>query len=85
MSALRKMGVYLGLVEDGERYGSRDDDAFETDEDLDYDGDAQDDDEHDDPSARSANCRIGVVSQLPRRSRCPASPLCTRARTTRHG
>ncbi|MFD7156927.1 cell division protein SepF [Kribbella sp. NPDC059898] len=43
--ALRKMGVYLGLVEDGERYNARYDDTYddEYDEELDeaVDGDSQ--------------------------------------------
>jgi cell division inhibitor SepF len=43
--ALRKMGVYLGLVEDGERYNPRYDDEFGDDYDEEYDeavdGDSQ--------------------------------------------
>ena len=77
MSALRKMGVYLGLVEDGERYGSRDDDAFETDEDLDYYGDAQDDDEHDDRDRADQSGRaepVGTVSKLSDRRGVSAAP-----------
>ena len=43
--ALRKMGVYLGLVEDGERYNARYDDTYDDEYDDDYDeavdGDSQ--------------------------------------------
>lgn len=43
--ALRKMGVYLGLVEDGERYNARYDDAYDDEYDEEYDdavdGDSQ--------------------------------------------
>jgi cell division inhibitor SepF len=43
--ALRKMGVYLGLVEDGERYNARYDDEYE-DEYEEYEDDAVDGDSH---------------------------------------
>jgi cell division inhibitor SepF len=43
--ALRKMGVYLGLVEDGERYNARYDDTYDDEYDEEYDeavdGDSQ--------------------------------------------
>jgi cell division inhibitor SepF len=82
MSALRKMGVYLGLVEDGERYGSRYDDDFETDEDLDYDGD----DVHDDEPVHAAADQphrepVGTVSKLSDR-RVSAAPEVELSRIT---
>ncbi|HEY4569887.1 MAG TPA: cell division protein SepF [Kribbella sp.] len=43
--ALRKMGVYLGLVEDGERYNARYDDTYD-DEYDEYDDEAVDGDSH---------------------------------------
>ncbi|MFF0271065.1 cell division protein SepF [Kribbella sp. NPDC004536] len=43
--ALRKMGVYLGLVEDGERYNARYDDTYDDEYDDDYD-EAVDGDSH---------------------------------------
>ena len=43
--ALRKMGVYLGLVEDGERYNARYDDTYDDEYDDEYD-DAVDGDSH---------------------------------------
>lgn len=85
MSALRKMGVYLGLVEDGERYGSRYDDDFETEEDLDYDGDAQDDDEHDERGGSEQSSRVepvGTVSKLSDRRGVSAAPEVEVSRIT---
>ncbi|MEV6268409.1 cell division protein SepF [Kribbella sp. NPDC051936] len=43
--ALRKMGVYLGLVEDGERYNARYDDTYDDEYDDEYD-EAVDGDSH---------------------------------------
>ena len=72
--ALRKMGVYLGLVEDGERYNARYDDEYDDGYDE-YDDEAVDGESHEtEPvppgaqprsrSARSASFQIDVVSQL---------------------
>ena len=83
MSALRKMGVYLGLVEDGERYDPRYDD-YETDEDLDYDGDddAQDDDEPVRTTADQPRREpVGTVSKLSDR-RVSAAPEVEVSRIT---
>jgi cell division inhibitor SepF len=44
--ALRKMGVYLGLVEDGERYNARYDDTYDDEYDDTYDDEAVDGDSH---------------------------------------
>lgn len=82
MSALRKMGVYLGLVEDGERYGSRYDDDIETEEDLDYDGDAQDDDERGSSEQNSRVEPVGTVSKLSDRRGVSAAPEVEVSRIT---
>jgi cell division inhibitor SepF len=73
MSALRKMGVYLGLVEDGERYGSRyDADDMEPYEEFETDGDDGDADDHeDDPVQESGG---GTVSKLSDRRGVTAAP-----------
>ena len=85
MSALRKMGVYLGLVEDGERYSTRYDDDLDTDEDLDYDGDAQGDDEHDERDRSEQSSRVepvGTVSKLSDRRGVSAAPEVEVSRIT---
>jgi cell division inhibitor SepF len=79
MSALRKMGVYLGLVEDGERYGSRfeDDYEHEYEDEFDHDGDAQDGGPDDTEP-------VGTVSNLSDRrgvSAAPEVPELTRITT----
>ncbi len=70
MSALRKVGVYLGVVEDGERYGSRYEDDFEDEFEQDEDhGDAHDsepDTFRDEPG--------GTVSKLSDRRGVSATP-----------
>ena len=84
MSALRKMGVYLGLVEDGERYGPQYDDDLETEEDVDYDGDAQDD-EHDERGGSEQSSRVepvGTVSKLSDRRGVSAAPEVEVSRIT---
>jgi cell division inhibitor SepF len=78
MSALRKMGVYLGLVEDGERYGSRYDDDLEYDEDLEHDGVAQDDE----PDRDSGTEPVGTVSKLSDRRGVSAAPEVELSRIT---
>jgi cell division inhibitor SepF len=71
MSALRKMGVYLGLVEDGERYGSRYDDEYEPyDDDIDAAG-------HDDETDSTRDEPVGTVSKLSDRRGVTAAPEVT--------
>jgi cell division inhibitor SepF len=85
MSALRKMGVYLGLVEDAERYGSQYDDDLEAGEDLDYDGDAHGDDEHDERDSSEQSSRVepvGTVSKLSDRRGVSAAPEVEVSRIT---
>ncbi len=82
MSALRKMGVYLGLVEDAERYGSQYDDDLEAGEDLDSDGDAQGDDEHDSSEQSSRVEPVGTVSKLSDRRGVSAAPEVEVSRIT---
>jgi cell division inhibitor SepF len=78
MSALRKMGVYLGLVEDAERYGSRYDDRYGYDEDLEHDGDAQDEE----PDHDEGEASVGTVSKLSDRRGVSAAPEVELARIT---
>jgi cell division inhibitor SepF len=77
MSALRKMGVYLGLVEDGERYGSRFEDDYEYEDEFDHDGDVQD-------GGPDETEPVGTVSSLSDRrgvSAAPEVPELTRITT----
>src|SRR6266508_2774476 len=72
MSALRKVGVYLGLVDDGERYGSRfgeDFDEHEYDEDHGDVHDSEPDTVRDEPG--------GTVSKLSDRRGVSAAPEVT--------
>ena len=88
--ALRKMGVYLGLVEDGERYGPRyDDDYDEYDE---FDDEAVDGESHEPDRARrpgeprNPNSREeqgATVSKFPdRRGVLPSPEVTELARIT---
>ena len=78
MSALRKMGVYLGLVEDGERYGSRYDDDLEPDDEFEADGDDGDDGDAQDPEADPKRDEPGgTVSKLSDRRGVSAAPEVT--------
>ncbi len=91
--ALRKMGVYLGLVEDGERYNARYDDDYDEgyDEYEDEAVDGESDEAEPVPGRRDE--QVGTVSKFPDRRGVaassrrlpswPASPPCTRAATTR--
>lgn len=89
--ALRKMGVYLGLVEDGERYNARYDDEYE--EECEYD-EAVDGDSHETepvPAGRESRERTesrpehhqgreepgGTVSKFPERRGVAPSPEVT--------
>ncbi|MFC5264140.1 cell division protein SepF [Kribbella qitaiheensis] len=78
--ALRKMGVYLGLVEDGERYNARYDDEFDDGYD-DYEDEAVDGESHETESvpARSSSSeeQVGTVSKFPDRRGVTASPEVT--------
>jgi cell division inhibitor SepF len=77
--ALRKMGVYLGLVEDSDRYGSRYDDDYDE-----YD-DYQDDVEADEPEEPEKPARsngAGTVSKLSDRRVAPAPEVTELARIT---
>ena len=77
--ALRKMGVYLGLVEDGERYNARYDDEYDDGYD-DYEDEAVDGESHEtEPvSARpDPDAQVGNVSKFPDRRGVTASPEVT--------
>lgn len=78
--ALRKMGVYLGLVEDGERYNARYDDELDDGYD-DYEDEAVDGESHETESvpARSSSSeeQVGTVSKFPDRRGVTASPEVT--------
>lgn len=76
--ALRKMGVYLGLVEDGERYNARYDDEYDDYEE--YDDEAVDGESHEtEPVAVPARSeeQVGTVSKFPDRRGVTASPEVT--------
>ncbi|GAA1609670.1 cell division protein SepF [Kribbella sancticallisti] len=76
--ALRKMGVYLGLVEDGERYNARyDDDEYEDGYD-DYEDEAVDGESHEtEPVTARPDEQVGTVSKFPDRRGVTASPEVT--------
>jgi cell division inhibitor SepF len=78
--ALRKMGVYLGLVEDGERYNARYDDEYDDGYD-DYEDQAVDGESHETEPvpARSSSSeeQVGTVSKFPDRRGVTASPEVT--------
>ncbi|MET7284124.1 cell division protein SepF [Kribbella sp. NPDC005582] len=90
--ALRKMGVYLGLVEDGERYNARYDDEY--DDEYEYDDEAVDGDSQETepvPAGRESRERTetrpeqhqgreepgGTVSKFPERRGVAPSPEVT--------
>ncbi|MFI5708240.1 cell division protein SepF [Kribbella sp. NPDC051620] len=82
--ALRKMGVYLGLVEDGERYNARYDDEYDDGYDDEYDEEAVDgetDETAPVPDRRTepvAAGQVGTVSKFPdRRGVTASSPEVT--------
>ncbi|GAA0937804.1 cell division protein SepF [Kribbella koreensis] len=78
--ALRKMGVYLGLVEDGERYNARYDDEYDDGYDDEYDEEAVDgeSDETAPVPDRGAEQQVGTVSKFPdRRGVTASSPEVT--------
>ncbi len=78
--ALRKMGVYLGLVEDGERYNARyDDDEYDDGYD-DYEDEAVDGESTETepvPARPGPDEQVGNVSKFPDRRGVTASPEVT--------
>jgi len=75
MSALRKVGVYLGLVEDGERYGSRFGEDFDEFDEHEYDEDHGD--VHDSEPDTIRDEPGGTVSKLSDRRGVSAAPEVT--------
>src|SRR6266508_3859323 len=75
MSALRKVGVYLGLVEDGERYGSRFGEDFDEFDEHEYDEDHGD--VHDSEPDTVRDEPGGTVSKLSDRRGVSAAPEVT--------
>ncbi|MDX6265210.1 MAG: cell division inhibitor SepF [Kribbellaceae bacterium] len=76
--ALRKMGVYLGLVEDGERYNARYDDEYDDGYDE-YDEEAVDGESDETaPVPVRSDEQVGTVSKFPdRRGVTATSPEVT--------
>jgi cell division inhibitor SepF len=79
--ALRKMGVYLGLVEDGERYNARYDDEYDDGYDE-YEDEAVDGESHETepvPAVRepARDEQVGTVSKFPDRRGVASSPEVT--------
>jgi cell division inhibitor SepF len=79
--ALRKMGVYLGLVEDGERYNARYDDEYDDGYDE-YEDEAVDGESHEAepvPAGRESERgeQVGTVSKFPDRRGVSPSPEVT--------
>ncbi|MDX6283725.1 MAG: cell division inhibitor SepF [Kribbellaceae bacterium] len=77
--ALRKMGVYLGLVEDGERYNARYDDEYDDGYDDEYDEEAVDGESDETaPVPVRPDEQVGTVSKFPdRRGVTATSPEVT--------
>jgi cell division inhibitor SepF len=79
--ALRKMGVYLGLVEDGERYNARYDDEYDDGYDDEYDEEAVDGESEETAAVPVPDRRdeqVGTVSKFPdRRGVTATSPEVT--------
>jgi cell division inhibitor SepF len=65
--ALRKMGVYLGLVEDGERYNARYDDEYDDGYDEYEDEAVEADSEETEPVPDRRDEQVGTVSKFPER------------------
>ncbi len=76
--ALRKMGVYLGLVEDGERYNARYDDEYDDGYDE-YSDEAVDGESHEAEPAPvpERGEQVGTVSKFPDRRGVAVSPEVT--------
>ncbi|QNE22160.1 DUF552 domain-containing protein [Kribbella qitaiheensis] len=75
--ALRKMGVYLGLVEDGERYNTRYDDGYDEYADEAVDGESHEPEPV--PAVRESarDEQVGTVSKFPDRRGASPSPEVT--------
>jgi cell division inhibitor SepF len=76
--ALRKMGVYLGLVEDGERYNARYDDEYDNYEEF-QDGEDDNAESHEPETAAAQRTeeQVGTVSKFPDRRGVSAAPEVT--------
>ncbi|HEU4948312.1 MAG TPA: cell division protein SepF [Kribbella sp.] len=76
--ALRKMGVYLGLVEDGERYNARYDDEYDGYEEYEEDEDVTTESHETAPAAAPrTEEQVGTVSKFPDRRGVSAAPEVT--------
>jgi cell division inhibitor SepF len=76
--ALRKMGVYLGLVEDSDRYGSRYDEDYDGyDDEFDDDEDVHSEPPEADTQVQRTNEPVGTVSKLSDRRGVSAAPEVT--------
>jgi cell division inhibitor SepF len=75
--ALRKMGVYLGLVEDGERYNARYDDEYEDGYDEYEEDEAVNGESHETETAVAQDEPVGTVSKFPDRRGVSAAPEVT--------
>ena len=75
--ALRKMGVYLGLVEDSERYNARYDDEYEDGYDEYEEDEAVNGESHETATAAAHDEQVGTVSKFPDRRGVSAAPEVT--------
>jgi cell division inhibitor SepF len=81
--ALRKMGVYLGLVEDGERYDARYDEEYEDGYDEYEEDEAVDAESHEAGTVAAHDEQVGTVSKFPdRRGVLPSPEVTELARIT---
>ena len=92
MSAMRKIGEYLGLLEDTGRYDDEYDDYDNQAADARYDTGARTEEQALVPASRRRlrSADVADISErrrpaAPPTSSCPGSPRCTRAPTTRPG
>jgi cell division inhibitor SepF len=75
--ALRKMGVYLGLVEDSERYNARYEDEYEDGYDEYEEDEAVSGESHEAGTATAQDEQVGTVSKFPDRRGVSAAPEVT--------
>jgi cell division inhibitor SepF len=75
--ALRKMGVYLGLVEDGERYNARYDEEYEDGYDEYEEDEVVDAESHEAGTVAAHDEQVGTVSKFPDRRGVSAAPEVT--------
>jgi cell division inhibitor SepF len=75
--ALRKMGVYLGLVEDGERYNARYDDEYEDGYNESEEDEAVNGESPETGTAVAHDEQVGTVSKFPDRRGVSAAPEVT--------